>query len=56
MANKIKYHPGQHFVLDQKAAKLIKKEKIKTYILGKNLRNLDSLLNSKKFVGTSIES
>ncbi len=54
MANKIKYHPGQHFVLDQKAASLIKKHKIKTYILGQEMKNLDNLLNNKNFNGTTI--
>ncbi len=54
MANKIKYHPGQHFVLDQKASKIIKKEKIKTYIIGQEINNLDKLLNDKNFKGTSI--
>ena len=55
IANKIKYEPGQHFVLDQTAAKLIKKYKIKTYIInGKNLNNLYNLLKNKKYVGTLI--
>ncbi len=54
MANKIKYTPGQHFVLDQTAAKIIYRYKIKTYILGKNLKNLDKLLSNKKFKGTTI--
>ncbi len=49
-----KYHPGQHFVLDQKAAKLIRKNKIKTYIIGKDMKNFDNLLNKKKFIGTEI--
>ncbi len=53
-ALKIKYKPGQHFVLDQKAAKIIRKNRIKTHILGKNLKNLDNLLNSKSFRGTTI--
>ena len=53
-ARSIKYKPGQHFVLDQKAAMLIKKHKIKTYIVGSNLKNLDNLLNNKHFRGTVI--
>lgn len=53
-ANTIKYKPGQHFVLDQQAAETIFNYKIKTYILGKNLRNLDNLLSGKKFNGTII--
>jgi len=55
LANKRKYYPGQHFVLDQKAAKVIKKHRIKTYLIGKNLSNLNKLLNNKKFRGTVIE-
>ena len=54
MVNKIKYHPGQHFVLDQSAIKIIKEKKIKTYILGKNMKNLDNLLNNKRFIGTTV--
>lgn len=54
MANQLDFKPGQHFVLDQKAAKIIKKYKIKTYILGPELKNLDYLLNRKHFVGTII--
>jgi uridylate kinase len=55
MANKEKYKPGQHFVLDQTAAKMILKNKVTSYILGKNLKNLDNLLNNRKYRGTIIE-
>ena len=44
-AEKIKYKPGQHFVLDQDASEIIMNNKIKTYILGKDLKNLDNLLS-----------
>jgi len=54
MANKNKFVPGQHFVLDQSASKIIRKYKIKTYILGKELKQLDNLLSGKKFKGTII--
>ncbi len=54
LANKIKYKPGQHFVLDQTAAKIIMKNKVRTYILGENPRELDNLLNNRKFKGTEI--
>lgn len=54
MATKIKYVPGQHFVLDQNAAGLIKRYRIKTVIVGKDLKNLQKCLKSKKFVGTLI--
>lgn len=54
MANKSKFQPGQHFVLDQTASKVILKNKITTYILG-DLKELDNLLNNKKFKGTIIQ-
>ncbi len=55
MANAGKYHPGQHFVLDQTAAKIILKEKIPTYIMGKDMKQLDNILKGKKFRGTIIK-
>jgi len=55
MANKKLFEPGQHFILDQDASKIILKNKIPTYILGRNLKELDNLLNNRKFVGTIIE-
>lgn len=54
MASKLKFKPGQHFVLDQTAAKMIMKNRITTYILGENMDNLDNLLKNKKFKGTTI--
>ena len=55
MASKIKYHPGQHFVLDEAASVIILKNKIPTYILGKDVKQLDNFLNNKKFKGTEIK-
>jgi uridylate kinase len=52
--DKIKFKPGQHFVLDQNAAKIIRKNRITTYILGKNMNEFDNLLKGKKFKGTTI--
>lgn len=54
MANKAKFQPGQHFVLDQTASKIILKNKITTYITG-DLNQLDNLLNNKPFNGTIIK-
>ena len=54
MANRIKFKPGQHFVLDQSASKIIRKNKIITFILGQNMNQLDNLLKNKKFKGTII--
>jgi len=55
IASKIAFHPGQHFVLDQVASKIILDEKIKTYIIGNDLRNLVKVIEGKKFRGTLIE-
>ena len=54
VASRIKFKAGQHFVLDQSAAKIIRKSKIKTFIIGQNLKNFENLLKKKKFVGSVI--
>lgn len=54
MANKTKFSAGQHFVLDQEASIIIRKNKINTYIVNEDTVNLGKLLNNKKFVGTLI--
>jgi len=54
VASKIKFKAGQHFVLDQSAAKVILKKKIPTYIVG-SLKAIDNILKGKKFEGTRIE-
>ena len=53
-ATKQRFSPGQHFVLDQKASKIIMKNKITTYIMGKDLKQLDNFLKNKKFKATKI--
>ena len=53
MTKKIKFKAGQHFVLDQSAARRIKRKKIDTYIVG-SLHELDNIFKNKKFVGTTI--
>ncbi|MAG39913.1 UMP kinase [Candidatus Pacearchaeota archaeon] len=53
-AQKIKYSAGQHFVLDQTAAKVILKNKVTTYIVG-SLRELDKIIRKKSFKGTLIK-
>ena len=52
ITNKLKFKAGQHFVLDQSAAKIIKNSKIPTYIINKN--NLKKVLKGEKFIGTLI--
>jgi len=54
MAGKVKFKAGQHFVLDQSAARVIREKKIVTYIVG-SLKAIDSVLKgSKKINGTRI--
>lgn len=53
MTSKIKFKAGQHFVLDQSAAKIISKNKIKTIII-KDIDNLVKIVNNEKFIGTVI--
>ncbi len=54
IASRLKYKPGQHFVLDQHAAKIIMENKIKTIIIGPNLKNLENFLKGRRFEGTII--
>ena len=54
IAKQISFTPGQHFILDQKAAKIIKKYNITTYIIGDEVKQLDNLINNKHFIGTEI--
>ncbi len=53
IASKIKFKAGQHFVLDQSGAKIIKKHRIKTVII-KGLDNLEKVILNKSFKGTII--
>ena len=50
----LKHKPGQHFVLDQEAAVIIRKHRIPTTILNQDLENLKKFLDNKPFVGTLI--
>ncbi|PIZ82266.1 UMP kinase [Candidatus Pacearchaeota archaeon CG_4_10_14_0_2_um_filter_30_11] len=53
IVKKIKFKPGQHFVLDQEASKIIMKNKIQTYIM-MNLKELETFFHGKNFIGTTI--
>jgi len=55
MANAVKFKAGQHFVLDQEAARIIKENRIKTYIIDGNASNMGNIFRGKKSVGTIIE-
>ena len=53
MARKMEFKPGQHFVLDQSAAKIIRDYSVQTFILG-SCKELDKFLKDGHFVGTSV--
>ena len=50
-----KWKAGMNVPFDPVAAKAAKKLKIKANLIGKDLKNLENLLNGKKFRGTTIE-
>jgi len=54
-AKKMKYTSGQHFVLDQQAATLIRKYHIPTFIIGKDMNNFERCLTNKSWKGTRIQ-
>ncbi|MBS3089902.1 UMP kinase [Candidatus Pacearchaeota archaeon] len=54
-AVKIKYKNGQHFVLDQKSAIIIRKNRIKTYIINSRISDLRKVIEGKNFHGTRIK-
>ncbi len=53
-AKSLKFSAGQHFVLDQQASIVIRKDKIKTYIIGKDVKQINNILKGRKFTGTAI--
>jgi uridylate kinase len=55
LATKQTFKPGQHFVLDQSAAKIIKKHKIKTYIIGNDPKQIENIILGKNFKGSEIK-
>jgi uridylate kinase len=55
LVNKIKYIPGQHFVLDQKAAGIIGRRRISTHIVGPDCQQLARILHNKPYKGTLIQ-
>ena len=47
--------PGMHAPVDHTAMQVILEHKLKVFILGPDTKQLDNLLNGKKFVGTRID-
>lgn len=54
LACSFKFSPGQHFVVDQDASRIIMKNKVKSYIIGSDMKNFVSLIEGKGFIGTEI--
>jgi len=53
-AHALVFKPGQHFILDQQAASIIRKNQIPTYLLSGNMENLNTFLLHKKWKGTIV--
>ncbi len=51
---KIEAKPGMHAPVDHSAMRVIRENKIKTFIVGEDVKQLDNLLNGREFVGTRI--
>lgn len=51
-----KWNPGSNLPFDPVATKLAKEMGISVYVIGKDLSNLDNILNGKEFLGTVISS
>jgi uridylate kinase len=54
IVNAIPQKPGMHGPVDHTAMQIILKNKLKVFIIGKDTKQLDSLLNGKRFIGTTI--
>jgi uridylate kinase len=52
----IPFKPGMHAPVDHQAMKLIKQNKIRTIIIGKDMKQFDNFLNGKAFEGSIIEN
>ena len=55
IVNAIPQKPGMHGPVDHTAMKVIMQNKLKVFILGKDAKQLDNLLNGKSFIGSSID-
>lgn len=54
IVNAIPQKPGMHGPVDHTAMRVIMQNKLKVFILGKDAKQLDNLLNGKKFIGTIV--
>ncbi len=47
--------PGMHGPVDHTAMKIIMQNNLKVFIIGKDAKQLDNMLNAKKFIGTIVD-
>jgi len=55
IVNAIEQKPGMHGPVDHTAMKIILQNKLRVFIIGKDAKQLDNLLNGKRFIGTKID-
>ncbi len=48
--------PGAHVPMDLAAAEILRRSRIKAYVVGKDLKNLERLFAGRSFVGTTIST
>lgn len=55
IVNAIPSKPGMHAPVDHTAMKIIMSHKLRVFIIGKDAKQLDNMLNGKKFIGSIID-
>lgn len=55
IVHQVEQKPGMHAPVDYTAMKIILEHKLRVFILGKDAKQLDNLLNGKRFIGTRID-
>jgi uridylate kinase len=54
IVSQVEQKPGMHGPVDHTAMQIILQNKLRVFILGKDTKQLDNLLNGKRFIGTII--
>jgi len=55
IVNAVAQKPGMHAPVDHSAMRIIQKNKLCVFIIGKDAKQLDNMLNGKKFIGSKID-
>ena len=55
IVNAIPQKPGMHGPVDHTAMKIIMQNKLRVFILGNDAKQIDNLLNGKRFIGSKID-